>query len=609
MYNDFDRNLVNLFHCMKERTMATIRELGFCNLNSREDFIAIRRFLEHEQFSDDYLSEELHLTEIMVPPPDAKELQELRKRITLDHDVRRAAMFLKLLRYSYSSSGKSFASQPFDIRRLFGLIQELEDRMANVIIENQDFETLIKHYHNPKIEEQLTELADLLSKTSGKKQYGYLKPEAKAIVNRIVMELSEDERIAKLYDLWYEQAEEIRRTYTSEMPKRIPLVDNKEFTSVKNAVINEALNLLAGHYVVEELSDDDDEPEPVTTDYESTDPPHEPTEYDRLLFKAQTGNKRSQYALAKLLLDHESEYFNPDKAVEWLIESAQHNYTVAKYKLGKIFLKGEDVPKDVEYALRWLEEAVEDENSYAEYLLGKTYLNGTDVEQDLLYAEDLLRLSIQHGNKYAKYALGKELLSGDRITQNIPEGLELLKESAGAGFSAAQYLYGKLLYKGELLPKDIDRAIAHIESAAEQDNPYASYLAGKIRLTEDTVRDIQKAIKHFEIAAESGNHYAEYQLGKIYLYGKDVPRDYDKGMEYLRASAEHGNQYAEQLIHSIESNRNWSSAMGSIRLLHHLSRMLQQQMEERDKAKFGQIDRKLKRKIDEKKEAQGLRQG
>ena len=123
------------------------------------------------------------------------------------------------------------------------------------------------------------------------------------------------------------------------------------------------------------------------------------------------------------------------------------------------------------------------------------------------------------------------------------------------------------------------------------------------------MRDVRKAIQHFETAAESGHHYAEYHLGKIYLYGKDVPRDYDKGMEYLRASAEHGNQYAEQLIHSIESNRHWSAAMGSIRLLHHLSRLLQQQMEERDKAKFGQIDRKLKRKIDEKKEAQGLRQG
>ena len=146
VYNDFDRNLVNLFRCMKERTMATIREIGFCNLNSREDFVAIKKFFENGEFSDKYLSEELQMTQLLLPPPEAQELKETRLRITEDYDVRRAAMFLKLLRYSYSSSCKSFASQPFDIRKLFGLIKELENRLANVVIENQDFETLIKHY-------------------------------------------------------------------------------------------------------------------------------------------------------------------------------------------------------------------------------------------------------------------------------------------------------------------------------------------------------------------------------------------------------------------------------------------------------------------------------
>ena len=150
VYNDFDKNLVNLFRCMKERTMATVRELGFCNLNSREDFNAIRKFFEQrEEFTDEYLSEELLLTELTFPPLQANELKELRTRITKDHDVRRAAMFLKLLRYSYSSGCKSFASQPFDIRKLFGLITALENRMANVVVENQDFETLIKHYDRP----------------------------------------------------------------------------------------------------------------------------------------------------------------------------------------------------------------------------------------------------------------------------------------------------------------------------------------------------------------------------------------------------------------------------------------------------------------------------
>lgn len=109
----------------------------------------LRRFFDHERFNDRYLTEELLLTEIMLPPLEGAELKELRKRITEDHDVRRAAMFLKLLRNSYSSSGKSFASQPFDIRKLFGLIQELESRMANVVVENQDFETLIRHYDRP----------------------------------------------------------------------------------------------------------------------------------------------------------------------------------------------------------------------------------------------------------------------------------------------------------------------------------------------------------------------------------------------------------------------------------------------------------------------------
>ncbi len=146
VYNDFDRNLVNLFRCMKTRTLATIRELGFCNLNSREDFNAIRKFFENEKFTDAYYDEEQSLTEIMLSEPKSEELKALLGKRTKDYDVRRAAMFLKLLRYSYASGCKSYAAQPFDIRRLFVLIEELQSRLANVVIENQDFETLIGHY-------------------------------------------------------------------------------------------------------------------------------------------------------------------------------------------------------------------------------------------------------------------------------------------------------------------------------------------------------------------------------------------------------------------------------------------------------------------------------
>ena len=98
-------------------------------------------------------------------------------------------------------------------------------------------------YRNPRIEELLLQLADRLYRTTGKKVYGYLKPDVKAIVDQIVAELAGDESIRKLYDLWYEQREDVLRTYTDTFPDRVPLEQNKEFKSIRNAVIQEALKI------------------------------------------------------------------------------------------------------------------------------------------------------------------------------------------------------------------------------------------------------------------------------------------------------------------------------------------------------------------------------
>ena len=460
-------------------------------------------------------------------------------------------------------------------------------------------------FDNPRLEELLTDLADRLSKTGGKKQYGYLKPDVKAIVNRIVSELASDERIAALYDLWYEQREEVLKIYTQELPKRVPLVDNPEFKTIKNAVIQEAMNILADRTPVEETVE-----EPIT---ETQDEPPDTEVEDVIIPPLTDREKRSAmwklYRQAKELLDAESESYDPNKAVELLMDSAELGCDVAKYRLGKLFLRGEDVPQDVDYALRWLEDAVADGNQYAEYLLGKTLLCGEDVEPDATRGEDLLNRSSEQGNRYAKYALGKAYLEGQLLPQDIPEAIRLLTESADSGFAPAQYQLGKLLCQGKVIPQDLDRSIDYLERAAGQENPYAAYLAGKILLTEDAVKDIPRAVRNFELAAENGNHFAEYQLSKLYLYGREVDRDYDRAIQYLTSAAEHGNPYAQQLLQSIHSNRNWSAAMGSFRLLHHLARMLQNRLEDEQKEKASAIDRKLKRKIDEKKQAHGLRQG
>jgi len=96
---------------------------------------------------------------------------------------------------------------------------------------------------NERIEQLMLELARQLRNTSGKKQYGYLKPQMKSLVDEIVDELERDERVAAAYNLWYEMREEVLRTYKDDLPERIPLSQQKEFKRIKNIVIQEAVRL------------------------------------------------------------------------------------------------------------------------------------------------------------------------------------------------------------------------------------------------------------------------------------------------------------------------------------------------------------------------------
>ncbi|MDE6589620.1 MAG: relaxase MobL, partial [Oscillospiraceae bacterium] len=110
---------------------------------------------------------------------------------------------------------------------------------------------------NPHIQQLMTKLAQRLQHCSGKKQYGYLPPVLKSLVDEIVTELEKDPRIAAAYDLWYREREEVLRTYKDDLPDRIPLSKQKEFKRIKNIVIEEAVRLGEAAQVVETGSSDD----------------------------------------------------------------------------------------------------------------------------------------------------------------------------------------------------------------------------------------------------------------------------------------------------------------------------------------------------------------
>lgn len=391
-------------------------------------------------------------------------------------------------------------------------------------------------YDNPLLEEKLLQLADKLSRTSGKKVYGYLKADVKNLIDSIVDLIADDERVSNLYDLWYEQKFSIIRTYTDEMPVKIPLSQNKEFKSVKNMIINQAMNIV----LEKDVFDDNDEI--IEKEFEQSE-----EEYDN------------------------EQYDFTDNPIEDLYQQAQNNNSYAQYMLGKMYLKGEGVKQDAEYGIRWLLRAIKQNNKYAQYLLGKAFIEG------------------------------------DLLPQDINAGFELLLKASEKNCVPALYYLGKMFHKGIGVIKDIDTAIYYFEKAVKDNNTYAAYNLGKIYLSEEGHMDIDKAIHYFKIASQDQNSFAEYQLGKIYLYGNGVEKDYDIAMHYLHLSAEHSNQYAEQLLYSIQKQKNIMATMSSLRLLQHISNLIRKKSQEQNKRKIGQIDRKMQQKINEKKQAHGLK--
>ncbi len=98
-------------------------------------------------------------------------------------------------------------------------------------------------YSNTIVNDLLVQLTKELDKYSGRMMYGYLPKRAKNLIDGIVDEMSKDEKIQSLYDLWYKHRETIIYNYRDDMPSRISLSANKEFKSIRNSVLQEALRL------------------------------------------------------------------------------------------------------------------------------------------------------------------------------------------------------------------------------------------------------------------------------------------------------------------------------------------------------------------------------
>ena len=265
---------------------------------------------------------------------------------------------------------------------------EYKSTIARVVAEIKNGE----HSVPPELVMKMQMLSERLQKHKGKKVYGYLDKETKALVNEIVKILGNDPQLSELYDAWYGYKCETVRTYTDIMPNKIPIEENEEFKSIRNAVVSAVRDIHT--------------------------PPEQPgyeVEYDYQKLK-----------------EHKDDF-------DYLYRYANaYDDQIGYYRLGRYYLEQTD---DMENAEWWLRMAADNGNSLSAYLVYKAY---RDRKFDEKPSEMMkyLRMAADMKFGFAEYEYAKYLR--DKSPEDVKE---YLRRAAEHGCHQAEYAYGKILFE------------------------------------------------------------------------------------------------------------------------------------------------------------------
>lgn len=169
VFNDVNSNLINLYRCIKYHCSELQRELEWL-IDSREQFFEFRRQLENQ----------IGLT-----------------------DIQRAARYLYIIKYSFGSDRRSFATNSKDITKTIAFLQEVKVRLNCVVIENKDFENLIKVYDRPKalfyLDPPYVGTEDVYDGEFTKKDHIRLRDTLSTIKGKFVLSYNDCEFIREIY--------------------------------------------------------------------------------------------------------------------------------------------------------------------------------------------------------------------------------------------------------------------------------------------------------------------------------------------------------------------------------------------------------------------------
>ena len=428
-------------------------------------------------------------------------------------------------------------------------------------------------------------LNDQLKSVTGKKVYGYLKPEVKQTVNAIFEALAENDSIQKMYKLWCEMEQQKHDVYSSAKLQFPKLTDNKEFKSVKNMIVQTVLDMNSPFIDIES-----EEPEPTEYFNEDTDnfisvnsALDDLMEYD---FNRNVENEvtadtvntpKSKYHIkwsnaykeaCRLIYDKNAKPEDFQKAEQILLSESKSGNVLAIHDLGKLYSTDKLGEKDDEKSYQYYEEALQgfieiepisDKlKPYLQYRIGKMYCYGLGTEQDYEKAFVWFLKSAQEGNKFAQYSLANLYYYGNGAKKNFKEALGWYMRSAKQGQPYAAYAVGNMYENGELAEKDKKKSQGYynqalsgflkLEANGQADDNLFYKIGVMYKNGFGTEADMDKAIDYFKRSAELNNKNGLYEYGKALLLGENITQDIPKAMDCLEKAVRLGNLNAKRFL-------------------------------------------------------------
>ena len=205
------------------------------------------------------------------------------------------------------------------------------------------------------------------------------------------------------------------------------------------------------------------------------------------------------------------------------------------------------------------------------------------------------------GDPHAQFLLGRLYRDGPLLTPDSVEARYWFGQAAQE-LPDAQYALGKLLLTDDVEVYDREQGIRWLTRAAEGGHEFAAY-----RLAKELLKDgnVAEALPWLTASAEADNPYAEYLLGKLYWEGGNIPQDTEQAVYWLSMAADQGHPYAQVLLARQDSPSLPSAILAVNSLLHSIGQIFRDNAQTIDSTRGQHIDRKLRRRIQEKRVAMG----